>query len=1093
MTRRLLWHATPLGALAVFSALVAAGPVQAQEAETLKRDLGKQIFFDAATTSFSRPLDLQVFEGDVVVIGAATLIAADRIAFDRKNSQVSASGHAIVLNGPSLFTGESLTYNLGSGDFEISQAKMLVNDQAEMEQVSRRVFGFTPAEIAFDQARSQRRATLVAAKDDLRHIAEDQARADKPISDALIDRYANLSEELRLVTEQTNPALARLSEERRGRFIRRREFWQSAQSSALRPRIQAFDSTATYLHLEGQRLTRVAGNDYAARNALFTPCRCERDEAPAWAFRADEAVAQIGGYADLHHAVMEIKGIPVLYLPEVRLPLKDQRQSGLLMPTAGYEVRSGNTFTLPVFFDLGPSSDATITTDVYENRGTRLGAEYRLQQRQFSGWDLHLEGIRDRLWLQDRAVRDELGGLYQSGLDQAFGKSSGKQPDDLDPGLSEKDYTRRYLRRADYWAQAAEKVGRGSDQTANYAAFKNDIDYYLATPRNAWRGSTGWRGTTYLAPRLSFVSNGEIVSDHRYSQELYVPDDFNDAIFGGPRAKAFATAKGQLHLDGKDFYLGLGNRYGDNFLAEESYLGQQVPMTVKLATRQLSLLPDRALVPVYGMASLEHLRIAEWRAVTSPQIVPTLGDGSWRRLRFSTVSPWVTDAVIQVNQFAEVESRSIEHFALDRSTSEMRSWRTGIEFRLPIDGKGELPTWLAADPCQEQGALPLARQAQLPGIVVKSQEKSTCAASRAADVKPFVHHLMDWRLRLSARPAVVKRGPYSEAAAGGLAYFTSDKPAIPDAVDADVADEERFSEHQRITLVTNQVWKIFERRWRQLDGTMPAEGLAREGEDPRARARRELLYSLERPVTSSAQIFDDSSQKYLINRYQRSDDYTLEPMHLHADIAYDLLDAKRRQQQEEQNRAIEAANALAAPAAQQAKIPLAEPWKDPHLGLDLNYAAWTLTAAAQYSIYLHIARSQSLSLITPTFFDTNASFGYTVTKEPIGDSFRRTTLRSVDLGTSLLRPLTTYISVWRRDVDNIPLNFTSSYKAALGWSYASPSQCWGWQMAREKDFGVESRDASYVFRVSVIFQGQQRPVPNLASGFVQQANNERKL
>src|SRR5690606_11870078 len=143
------------------------------------------------------------------------------------------------------------------------------------------------------------------------------------------------------------------------------------------------------------------------RNALFTPCRCEPDESPALAFRADQVDAQVGGYADLHHPVLEIKGIPVLYMPYLKLPLKDRRQSGFLLPTVGYERRSGNTFTQPVYFALGPAADATFTTDVFENRGTRLGLEYRIQQREFSGWDLRVEGIRDRLWMRDRALRED--------------------------------------------------------------------------------------------------------------------------------------------------------------------------------------------------------------------------------------------------------------------------------------------------------------------------------------------------------------------------------------------------------------------------------------------------------------------------------------------------------------------------------------------------------------------------------------------------------------------------------------------------------------------------------------------------------------
>src|SRR5690606_13254030 len=138
------------------------------------------------------------------------------------------------------------------------------------------------------------------------------------------------------------------------------------------------------------------------------PCKCEDDEKPAWGFQTDEATAQVGGYANLYHPVLMIKGIPVLYLPYLKIPIKSTRQSGFLLPTIGYESRSGNIISQPIYFALSDSSDATLTTYVSERRGTRLGLEYRFQQSEWSGWEILVEGMRDRLWMQERSRRSHM-------------------------------------------------------------------------------------------------------------------------------------------------------------------------------------------------------------------------------------------------------------------------------------------------------------------------------------------------------------------------------------------------------------------------------------------------------------------------------------------------------------------------------------------------------------------------------------------------------------------------------------------------------------------------------------------------------------
>ena len=189
--------------------------------------------------------------------------------------------------------------------------------------------------------------------------------------------------------------------------------------------------------------------------------------------------------------------------------------------------------------------------------------------------------------------------------------------------------------------------------------------------------------------------------------------------------------------------------FGDNFLMDERFTGQQLPLDLKVESRHYSLLPRAFPVAVYGNAYLEQLRILEWlptdRYLQDSQLQPSLGSGMWRRVGIDLVTPLITDGPLQVSQFADFEARFIDHNRLSEPRSAMRSWRTGLELRLPIDGKGPLPKTF-------QDEVEVATNGQATDRLLASGEPQS---------RRFVHHLMDYRLRYSVRPSVVKRGPYT--------------------------------------------------------------------------------------------------------------------------------------------------------------------------------------------------------------------------------------------------------------------------------------------------------------------------------------------
>ena len=138
---------------------------------------------------------------------------------------------------------------------------------------------------------------------------------------------------------------------------------------------------------------REEGSINAFERMVYTACPvCEdSDVSPTWSLRAKEAVqnqeSQMMSYKD---AILEIKGIPVLYIPYFTHPdPSSERRSGLLTPDFGLSDKTGVYYKQPYFWAATPYQDLTIAPTVYERITPLMELEYR--KRFFSGY-LGVEG-----------------------------------------------------------------------------------------------------------------------------------------------------------------------------------------------------------------------------------------------------------------------------------------------------------------------------------------------------------------------------------------------------------------------------------------------------------------------------------------------------------------------------------------------------------------------------------------------------------------------------------------------------------------------------------------------------------------------------
>jgi LPS-assembly protein len=111
-------------------------------------------------------------------------------------------------------------------------------------------------------------------------------------------------------------------------------------------------------------------------------------------------------------------------------PTDNRRRSGVLSPTMGRDDRNGLDIKLPVYLNLAPNYDATLTPRWLSKRGLMLGGEFRYLKK-------HSQGSFEGTWLPD----DDITGRDRSYLSVAhstsfnrhwFGSANLKHVSDVD-------------------------------------------------------------------------------------------------------------------------------------------------------------------------------------------------------------------------------------------------------------------------------------------------------------------------------------------------------------------------------------------------------------------------------------------------------------------------------------------------------------------------------------------------------------------------------------------------------------------------------------------------------------------------------------
>ena len=154
-------------------------------------------------------------------------------------------------------------------------------------------------------------------------------------------------------------------------------------------------------YISGEKLQKTGEFSYDVEKGSITTCE---GETPAWKITGKDIEVTVDGYGHVSNAVLWAKKIPTLYSPYFVFPAKKERQTGLLMPMAGYSDDMGFEYQQPLFLALSDNTDATLYPHYMSDRGLMLSGEYRYMLSAES------KGLMMMSYLDDKTLGDGTAG-----------------------------------------------------------------------------------------------------------------------------------------------------------------------------------------------------------------------------------------------------------------------------------------------------------------------------------------------------------------------------------------------------------------------------------------------------------------------------------------------------------------------------------------------------------------------------------------------------------------------------------------------------------------------------------------------------------
>ena len=323
------------------------------------------------------------------------------------------------------------------------------------------------------------------------------------------------------------------------------------------------------LQLAASEIMRVGGRYTTLNRVVASSCKiCAGDPTPLWEIRATRVLHdQSERQLYFEHAQLRFGGVPVLYIPRLRLPDPTlKRATGFLMPRLTGNSNLGTGLKLPYFVKLGDHRDLTITPYITTNGARTVDLRYR---QAFATGDLTVDAAFSRDALRPGENRGYVLALGKFALPRGFtldlrGEVVSDDAYLLDYGYPAADRLDSRLvisRTRRNETIEARLIGfysiRQGDDNSTLPAVVADLTYARRFSLGSFGGEGGVRFQTHghFRPATSVLdADGDGIADGRDVQRVSLRADWRRdwVLNNGMIAGVLGDATGDFYVIGQD-------------------------------------------------------------------------------------------------------------------------------------------------------------------------------------------------------------------------------------------------------------------------------------------------------------------------------------------------------------------------------------------------------------------------------------------------------------------------------------------------------------------------------------------------------------
>ncbi len=154
------------------------------------------------------------------------------------------------------------------------------------------------------------------------------------------------------------------------------------------------------------RIERKSKIDYEAVDAEFSTCKnCPE----SWSVYGERLDLTLGEYVTIKNGLIKVNGTGIMIIPYIVLPVKKDRESGLLFPKLSQRFSEGVAFEQPWFWAIDDSKDITLTPTFWATRGYGTDIDYRQMFGEKKWINLQSRMLNDEIYLPGKLTNDASG------------------------------------------------------------------------------------------------------------------------------------------------------------------------------------------------------------------------------------------------------------------------------------------------------------------------------------------------------------------------------------------------------------------------------------------------------------------------------------------------------------------------------------------------------------------------------------------------------------------------------------------------------------------------------------------------------------